>query len=161
MHRLLEAADEAGEITDRSPEAISSMRSSPRRATHRRVPPVPTATTTSPRSDDGGKVKLECERSSITFTGRPTAFARGRQSRRRYRRQPRENRNDAAEICRKRIAVFEFDLRDISRLEPVVRDCHRAQTTRTRGPGGYQQAQFFARTRFPAGRRAEQRTLFA
>ena len=40
------------------------------------APPVPTATTTSPRSTIAGKMKVECVRSSITLTGRPTAFAR-------------------------------------------------------------------------------------
>ena len=56
--------------------STASMRSRMRRATTGDVPPVPTATTTSPRSTIAGKMKVECARSSITLTGRPTAFAR-------------------------------------------------------------------------------------
>src|SRR6267154_1026667 len=55
---------------------IASMRSRTRRATTGEAPPVPTATTTSPRSTMAGKIKVECTRSSITLTGRPTALAR-------------------------------------------------------------------------------------
>ena len=56
--------------------STASMRSRTRRATTGDVPPVPTATTTSPRSTIAGKMKVECARSSITLTGSPTAFAR-------------------------------------------------------------------------------------
>ena len=56
--------------------STASMRSRTRRATTGEAPPVPTATTTSPRSTMAGKMKVECVRSSITFTGRPTDFAR-------------------------------------------------------------------------------------
>ena len=55
---------------------IASILSRTRRATTGEAPPVPTATTTSPRSTIAGKMKVECSRSSITLTGRPTAFAR-------------------------------------------------------------------------------------
>ena len=54
----------------------ASIFSRTRRATTGEVPPVPTATTTSPRSTIAGKMKLECSRSSITLTGRPSALAR-------------------------------------------------------------------------------------
>ncbi len=54
----------------------ASMRSRTRRATTGEAPPVPTATTTSPRSTMAGKMNVECGRSSITLTGRPTALAR-------------------------------------------------------------------------------------
>ncbi len=40
--------------------SIASMRSRTRRATTGEVPPVPTATTTSPRSTIAGKMKVEC-----------------------------------------------------------------------------------------------------
>ena len=56
--------------------STASMRSRTRRATTGDVPPVPTATTTSPRSTIAGKIKVECARSSITLTGSPTALAR-------------------------------------------------------------------------------------
>ena len=54
----------------------ASISSRTRRATTGEAPPVPTATTTSPRSTMAGKMKVECSRSSITLTGRPTALAR-------------------------------------------------------------------------------------
>ncbi len=56
--------------------SIASMRSRTRRATTGEAPPVPTATTTSPRSTIAGKMKVECTRSSITLMGRPIDLAR-------------------------------------------------------------------------------------
>ena len=56
--------------------SIASIFSRTRRATTGEVPPVPIATTTSPRSTIAGKMKVECARSSITLTGRPTDLAR-------------------------------------------------------------------------------------
>ena len=50
--------------------STASMRSRTRRATTGEAPPVPTATTTSPRSTMAGKMKVECARSSITLTGK-------------------------------------------------------------------------------------------
>ena len=40
---------------------------------------MPTATTRSPRSTMAGKMKVECARSSITLTGKPTERARASQ----------------------------------------------------------------------------------
>ncbi len=76
MHRFAKAADEAGEIADARRQHRFDAARGTRRATTGDVPPVPTATTTSPRSTIAGKMKVECARSSITLTGRPTAFAR-------------------------------------------------------------------------------------
>jgi hypothetical protein len=56
--------------------SIASIFSRTRRATTGEAPPVPTATTTSPRSTIAGKIKVEWTRSSITLTGKPTDLAR-------------------------------------------------------------------------------------
>ena len=80
---------------------------------------MPTATTTSPRSTMAGKMKVECARSSITLTGRPTAFARADIAvpispapAHRIAITPRE-------IGRQRIALRKLDPRHIRGVEPA------------------------------------------
>jgi hypothetical protein len=136
------AADEAGEIADPCRQyRLDALRT--RRATTGDVPPVPTATTTSPRSTMAGKMKVECARSSITLTGRPTAFARTDIATPCCRRRRRGLRNDAAEIGRERIALANPIARHHPRRARPGRDCRRSQTSEP-AHRRYQQAEFRA-----------------
>ena len=122
--------------------STASMRSRTRRATTGDAPPVPTATTTSPRSTMAGKMKVECLRSSITFTGMPAALARADIARSDIARARAEDRNDAREIGKQRIALGKLDPRRIGgRKAARHHDDHRSRTSdaRTRR---CQQAQF-------------------
>ena len=93
--------------------SIASMRSRTRRATTGDAPPVPTATTTSPRSTMAGKMKVECERSSITFTGRPTDLRPYRHRNADIASTRTQNRNHLAEIGQQRIASGKLNSRRV------------------------------------------------
>jgi len=70
VDQLAPAADKAGEIADTSGQHRFDALAQRGAPTTGEAPPVPMATITSPRSTMAGKMKVECERSSITFTGR-------------------------------------------------------------------------------------------
>jgi hypothetical protein len=73
MDVLAPAADEANESPIRpAPLRCARARGAPPRAKSRQC----NGNHHIAAIDDGGKMKVECARSSITFTGRPTAFAR-------------------------------------------------------------------------------------
>ena len=99
--------------------SIASMRSRTRRATTGEAPPVPTATTTSPRSTIAGKINVECCRSSITLTGRPTALARADIAGPSSPAPAQSTAITPRKIGCQRIAFGVFDPRGVRRIEPA------------------------------------------
>ena len=89
----------------------ASIRSRRRRATTGDVPLVPIATTTSPRSTIAGEMKVECARSSITLTGRPSARARAEIAGPRSPAPAHEHGDGAMQVGGQRIVGENFDLR--------------------------------------------------